>query len=43
MRSAGTVNSTTRAIEVAIRRLEGTAESGPPVRVRLIAAGWREF
>lgn len=41
VRSAGTVNTTTRTIEVAVRRV--VAEADPPRRVRHILADWREF
>ncbi len=43
VRSAGTVNTTTRTIEVAVRRLVVRSESDPTGRVRPIVADWREF
>jgi len=43
VRSAGTVNRTTRTIEVAVRRLVVRSESDPSGRVRPIVTDWREF
>jgi Tfp pilus assembly protein PilX len=42
VRSVGTVNTTTRTIEVAVRRLP-RSESDPSGRVRPIVVDWREF
>lgn len=42
VRSAGTVNNTTRTIEVAVRRVV-RSESDPSARAVQIVADWREF
>ena len=43
VRSAGTVNTATRTIEVALRRVVVGPPSEPSARVRQIVADWREF
>jgi Tfp pilus assembly protein PilX len=43
VRSAGTVNTTTRTIEITVRRVVVRSESDPPARARQIVSDWREF
>jgi len=43
VRSAGTFNTTTRTIEVAVRRVAEGSSSEPPRRVFYTISGWREF